>query len=160
MTEQTGNLSSAERAVSALGGLALSLITLRGRNPLLRAVAGLASGSLLARAYAGHCGIKAAVSKHTSLREGLSDQWRRMSGRGTPSTEGLPGSPAHAAKSSSVDESVEESFPASDPPASRLGDEPPVNADAKWETARAAEDGNGSDAAVPDPERPRSPAVS
>jgi hypothetical protein len=139
MTEQTGNLSSAERTVSALSGIALSLIMLRGKNPLVRALAGLAAAGLGARAYAGHCGIKAAVMKQGSLREGLSDQWGRMSHRETPGRSGVPGSPAHDAKSSSVDESVEESFPASDPPASRVPDEPPVNAEAKWEAARAAQ---------------------
>jgi hypothetical protein len=41
-------------------------------------------------------------------------------------------------KSRAVDESVEESFPASDPPASRLPDEPPANAEAKWRAAAAA----------------------
>jgi len=34
-----------------------------------------------------------------------------------------------------VDESVNDSFPASDPPASRLADVPPANAEAKWEAA-------------------------
>jgi uncharacterized membrane protein len=38
-----------------------------------------------------------------------------------------------------VDESVKGSFPASDPPGSHLPDEPPSNAEAKWEAARAAE---------------------
>jgi hypothetical protein len=51
-------------------------------------------------------------------------------------TDGLPGSPVHAAKSRAIDESIDESFPASDPPASRLPDEPPINAEAKWEAAR------------------------
>jgi hypothetical protein len=37
-----------------------------------------------------------------------------------------------------VDESVNDSFPASDPPASRLADEPPANAEAKWDAVRAA----------------------
>jgi hypothetical protein len=31
-----------------------------------------------------------------------------------------------------VDGSLKDTFPASDPPASHLPDEPPVNADAKW----------------------------
>jgi hypothetical protein len=144
MTEQTGNLSAAERTVSALSGVALSLIMLRSKNPLVRALTGLAAAGLGARAYAGHCGIKAAVMKQVSLGEGLSDQWGRMSHRENPPGSGLPRSPTHDAKSRAVDESLEESFPASDPPASRLPDEPPVNAEAKWETARAAEPGTSS----------------
>lgn len=35
-----------------------------------------------------------------------------------------------------VDESINASFPASDPPASRLADVPPANAEAKWAAAR------------------------
>lgn len=38
-----------------------------------------------------------------------------------------------------TDDTVKQSFPASDPPASHLPDVPPVNADAKWAAARAAE---------------------
>jgi hypothetical protein len=66
----------------------------------------------VAVAYAGYCAVKAAV-------------------RATASR--------HSAKSNAVDRSVEDSFPASDPPASRLPDEPPINAEAKWAAARAAE---------------------
>ena len=38
-----------------------------------------------------------------------------------------------------LDESLEESFPASDPPAAHLRDDPPVNAPAMWRTARRLE---------------------
>ncbi|MDP9087992.1 MAG: DUF2934 domain-containing protein [Pseudomonadota bacterium] len=34
-----------------------------------------------------------------------------------------------------VDDSLKATYPASDPPASHLPDEPPVNADAKWQAA-------------------------
>jgi hypothetical protein len=44
-----------------------------------------------------------------------------------------PGSVSRA-----VDESVKESFPASDPPAPPVPDTPPVNADEKWAAAEAA----------------------
>ena len=40
-----------------------------------------------------------------------------------------------------LDHAVEESFPASDPPAAHLNDEPPVNAGDKWEAANKARRG-------------------
>jgi hypothetical protein len=40
-----------------------------------------------------------------------------------------------------TDQTVKESFPASDPPATHFPDVPPVNADAKWAAAKAAERG-------------------
>jgi hypothetical protein len=40
-----------------------------------------------------------------------------------------------------LDNAVEESFPASDPPAAHLGDEPPVNAGDKWKAAGKASRG-------------------
>lgn len=40
--------------------------------------------------------------------------------------------------SNAIDRSLQESFPASDPPASQLKDEPPTNANAKWKAAGAA----------------------
>jgi hypothetical protein len=46
---------------------------------------------------------------------------KRLSGEGTGSR--------------AVDESAKESFPASDAPSSNLPDEPPVNAEEKWEAA-------------------------
>jgi hypothetical protein len=62
-----------------------------------------------------------------------------MSGRLHSATDGLPGSPTLASKLDAIDESVDQSFPASDAPASRIPDVPPVNADARWAAARAAE---------------------
>jgi len=49
-----------------------------------------------------------------------------------------PLSPGAIKQSKAIDESVVESFPASDPPASHLPDIPPSNADAKWAAAKAA----------------------
>jgi hypothetical protein len=46
--------------------------------------------------------------------------------------------PTQAATPKAVDDSIKQSFPASDPPASRIPDEPPVNAEAKWEAAAKA----------------------
>jgi hypothetical protein len=136
MSLQTGNLSAGERAISAMLAVACSVIAMRRGAPWLRAAAGIAGASLLTRSLGGHCAVKAALQGHTSLRDGLTDQWRSMRTGRRPATDGLPGSPVHAATSRAVDEAVLESFPASDPPASRLPDEPPINAEAKWEAAR------------------------
>jgi hypothetical protein len=137
MSQQTGNLTTTERAVSAVIGVALAVLTRRA-SPLVRTIAGGTTAALLARAWAGHCGIKSALQGHTSVAGGMADQWDRMGGVSRTGTTGLPGSPAHTSYSQAVDRSVDESFPASDPPASRLPDEPPSNADAKWSAARAA----------------------
>jgi len=143
MSHQTGNLSTTERAVSAFTALALSVLSMRRGNLAIRIITGAASAALLARAYAGHCAVKAAMAGHTSLAEGVRDQWDRMSHRSSDERPGLPGSPAHTARSNAVDESVDQSFPASDPPASHIPDVPPVNADAKWAAARLADRAEG-----------------
>ena len=133
MRLETGNLSSTERLASAALGLGLALFALKQRRSLLRTAAGTFALSLLTRSVAGHCGVKAAAAGHSSLREGLIDQWRCLTGQ---ARSGLPGSPRHAHHSQTIDQSMEDSFPASDPPSSRLPDEPPVNAQAKWNAAR------------------------
>jgi hypothetical protein len=135
MKRQIGNLSVVERVSSTVLGAAIPALLFRGRHPLVRAIGGAVAGGLIARAAAGHCGVKSMLTGHTSLRDGLRDQWRCLLG-GAYEHQGLPGSPAHRHASNIVDESVDESFPASDPPASRLPDEPPVNAAAKWDAAR------------------------
>jgi hypothetical protein len=47
-----------------------------------------------------------------------------------------PTKPARSAKG--IDDALKDTFPASDPPASHLPDEPPVNAGEKWAAADAA----------------------
>jgi hypothetical protein len=110
MSQQTGNLSSTERVVSALFGLSFALLASRRGHPVWRILTGAAGATLLVRSYTGNCAIKAALMGQAPLRYDRA-----------------------------VDESVEGSFPASDPPASRLADIPPVNAEAKWQAARAAQ---------------------
>lgn len=78
MTEQRGNLGSTERLVSAISGAALLLASLtRGRflGKTLGSAAGL---GLMARAAAGHCGVKSTLSGETTLSEGMRNQWERM----------------------------------------------------------------------------------
>jgi hypothetical protein len=78
--------------------------------------------------------VKAALRGDARLTDAISDQWESLKNRDRTAA----GSPRFHQKSAQVDESVRESFPASDPPASRLPDEPPANAEAKWAAARAA----------------------
>ena len=137
MAQRSGNLSGMERGVSSLLGVSLMTLAWRHGNTAVRLLSGLAGSALLARSYAGHCGVKAAVMGQDSLKEGMSDQWKRMVPGG-----GRAGDATAAARtrssSAALDSTVNDSFPASDPPASRLPDEPPVNADAKWAVANAA----------------------
>jgi hypothetical protein len=136
--EQTGNLSSSERSISALAGAA-SLVAAVRAPLVLRGLLALAGFGLIARAAAGHCAMKSVLRGDASLGESVAAQWSRLRPGGPQRATGLPGSPHFERKSRAVDEAVEESFPASDPPASRLPDEPPVNAEAKWQAAAAAE---------------------
>jgi hypothetical protein len=133
-----GNLTSVERIASGFLGLLLGAVALRGGRSWVRASAAVAGASLLARAASGHCAIKAATLGHSSLAEGVKDQWRGLRRSADVGVHGRPGSPLHRARSQSVDEGIQDSFPASDPPASHLPDEVPVNAEAKWAAARAA----------------------
>lgn len=138
MHQQTGNLSPRERSISALTG-AVTLLTATARVPLVwKGVLALAGIGLIARATAGHCAVKSVLRGEASIRDSVAAQWSRMRPGRERRAGDLPGSPQYERKSRAVDESVEESFPASDPPASRLPDEPPVNADAKWRAAAAA----------------------
>jgi Protein of unknown function (DUF2892) len=123
MTHQAGNLSGGERAFSALTGLSFAILALRGGSPLSRVLNGVTGAALLARSYAGHCGMKAAIAGEASLREGMAQQWGRMRPMGGPWNDKQP----RASSSDAVDAGVNDSSPASDPPASRIPDEPPVN---------------------------------
>jgi hypothetical protein len=128
MTPLAGNLSQTERTVSGLIGLSFSILALRGGGPVMRALNGATGAALLARAVAGHCGVKAALTGQTTLAEGLTTQWRRMRGdAGREITRRSPDAARVAATEEAVDRASNDSFPASDPPASRLTDEPPVN---------------------------------
>ena len=136
MGVQHGNLSSMERTASALAGVGLTLLALSRGPTVVRTVSGILAGGLFARAAAGHCAVKSALTGDATLRDAIRDQWH---GVANSRTHGLPGSPLHRDKSDAVDQAGADSFPASDPPASRLIDEPPTNAKTQWAAARAAD---------------------
>jgi len=76
----SGNLSGTERTWSTVLGAALSMIVFRRGSPVMRSLAAVAGAALLARAFAGHCAMKAALTGQSSLGAGLRDQWNRMAG--------------------------------------------------------------------------------
>ena len=70
-----GNLSRGERIGSALTGLGVLMLLGRSRRPIGKFVGGALGVSLISRAFAGHCAMKAAVSGQSNLRQGIADQW-------------------------------------------------------------------------------------
>src|SRR5438128_240317 len=78
MNSSRGNLETGERVASAVLGVALSMLATRAGGPLMRIGVGTAALGLFARAFAGHCAMKAALKHESSLGQGVSDQWRRM----------------------------------------------------------------------------------
>lgn len=147
MNTRGGNLSFGERAVSGGAAAVLSWLAMRRGSPLLRLVAGTAAAGLALRAAAGHCSVKAALRGDASLPQAVREQsralkgeWKHLASKGRQrfGRASALHPRGHAEHSARVDESVMESFPASDAPASRLPDEPPSNANAKWAAARAA----------------------
>jgi uncharacterized membrane protein len=83
MYPQRGNLSNGERFTSAIFGVGLTMIAARRGGPLLRLLAGVAGTSLIGRAIAGHCGMKAALMSRSTLKEGMQEQWRHTTGIGS-----------------------------------------------------------------------------
>jgi uncharacterized membrane protein len=70
-----GNLSRGERIGSTVIGLGALWLLGRGRSPLAKIAGGTVGVSLISRALAGHCAMKAALRGQSSFRQGLSDQW-------------------------------------------------------------------------------------
>jgi uncharacterized membrane protein len=83
MHSQPGNLSDGERFASAVFGVGLTMIAARRGGPLFRLLVGLAGTSLVGRAIAGHCGMKAAVTGQSTLKEGMQEQWRHTTRAGS-----------------------------------------------------------------------------
>ena len=106
MSRTLPELSTFDRAISAVFGASFGLIALISENALLRALTAVAGSGLL---------LRAAVSRTTAD----------------------PSSALHKR----LDDALADTFPASDPPTSHLADEPPSNAEAKWEAYRKAHGG-------------------
>jgi hypothetical protein len=118
MAYRTGDLSGDERGLSGLYGVALALVAVQRGNLLIRTLSAIASAALLVRAVAGQSALEAGSRGNIGVRD--------------------------AAGSDAIDAALEDSFPASDAPGSRLPDEPPVNAEAKWEAARGKTTNGGA----------------
>jgi uncharacterized membrane protein len=78
----SGNLSRGERIGSVVLAAGLTLLMTRRGSPLLRLLGGTIAASLFGRAVAGHCGMKAAITGESGLRQGLTEQWQRTAGVG------------------------------------------------------------------------------
>jgi uncharacterized membrane protein len=91
MHSQPGNLSNGERFASAIFGVGLTMIAARRGGPLFRLLAGMAGTSLIGRAVAGHCGMKAAITGESTLKEGMQDQWRHTAAIGSQLAESVRG---------------------------------------------------------------------
>jgi hypothetical protein len=77
--QERGNLSGGERIGSALLGAGLTLLAARRGGPLFRVFSGVVGSSLIGRAFAGHCAMKAAWTGQSSLGQGIADQWQHTS---------------------------------------------------------------------------------
>lgn len=71
-----------------------------------------------------------------SAEEDWLEAERQLSARGSKPASSAP----------DLDSALQDSFPASDPPASHLPDEPPSNADAQWKSARGRQRAAGPSA--------------
>ncbi|MDY0064754.1 MAG: DUF892 family protein [Steroidobacteraceae bacterium] len=72
------NVAPIERWASALAGLGLMASAARVRGVLGRLTLGYAGLSLMARGATGYCPVKAAMQGQSTMREGLQEQWSRL----------------------------------------------------------------------------------
>ena len=79
LASRPGNINSAERWLSLIAGTGLALSALRRGGLLSRAFGSAAAFSLISRGTTGYCGMKAALQGRTSLRDGIREQFQRVS---------------------------------------------------------------------------------
>jgi uncharacterized membrane protein len=82
VNEHSGNLSRIERIGSAVLGVGATVLVARRGGPIAKLLGGALAASLIGRAFAGHCAVKAALTGQSSLKEGLTDQWQRTTQTG------------------------------------------------------------------------------
>lgn len=123
------NVGKAERGISLVVGGLLLTQALRRRTPLTTAL-GLGGAALLFRGVTGYCPINSALGRNTAEEE-RQMSWQGPEGQrpqkssgagdrlssGWPLPEGARRIRKDRESKDLVDESSEESFPASDPPA-------------------------------------------
>ncbi len=78
MIERRGNLGPAERWISLVSGAGLTLAALARGGLVGRGLTALAGLTLLSRGASGYCGMKAALTGETSVREGMQEEWERL----------------------------------------------------------------------------------
>ncbi|EWY38821.1 hypothetical protein N825_10010 [Skermanella stibiiresistens SB22] len=101
------NLSQVERWTSMLGGVVLAAAGLR-RGGVQGAIMGVAGGLLAARGMSGHCAIKAMIEERSGEGGYSAGDYLEADRRGSGTTSDRPWN--------RVDEALDQSFPASDPP--------------------------------------------
>jgi hypothetical protein len=101
------NLSQVERWTSMLGGVVLAAAGLR-RGGIQGAVMGAAGGLLAARGLSGHCAVKALLNDRAGGYQERSEDYLESERRSTDDRADRPWN--------RVDEALDQSFPASDPP--------------------------------------------
>jgi uncharacterized membrane protein len=104
---QRGNLSKGERFASAIFGVGLTMMAARRGGPVFRLLAGLAGTSLIGRAVAGHCGMKAAVTGQSTLKQGMQEQWRHTTEVGSQLAQSVRGSGADVQRIHRVEKVIE-----------------------------------------------------
>lgn len=79
LSMRPGNINSAERWLSVIAGTGLALSALRRGGMLSRILGSAAALSLISRGTTGYCAMKAAIQGQTSLRQGIREQFQRVS---------------------------------------------------------------------------------
>lgn len=78
LSTRPGNISETERWLSLAAGAGLALAALRRGGLLSKVLGGAAAFSLLSRGSTGYCAMKAALQGQSTLRDGIREQFERV----------------------------------------------------------------------------------